>query len=154
AYVFLRRVEHRLQLDEGRQTHALPADTSLLARRLGFADRERFTQALTATRRQVSAIFATLGAPESPPPPALMALLDPSSPREELVAALGPLGFRNAEAWADEMELLRQKPQSPFAPAAGDEVARVLLEEAAASPDPDLALRRLNDLVGRRGAGA
>jgi glutamate-ammonia-ligase adenylyltransferase len=52
------------------------------------------------------------------------------------------------------MELLRQKPQSPFSPATGDDVARVLLEEAAASPDPDLALRRLDDLVGRRGAGA
>src|SRR5262249_15220824 len=50
--------------------------------------------------------------------------------------------------------LLRQKPFSPFSPASGDEGARVLLEEAAASPDPDLALRRLNDLVGRRGAGA
>ena len=52
------------------------------------------------------------------------------------------------------MELLRDKPHSPFSPAAGDAVARTLLEEAAASPDPDLALRRLDDLVGRRGAGA
>ena len=154
AYLFLRRVEHRLQLAEGRQTHALPEDTTLLAKRLGFADRDAFTQSLAATRGGVSAIFATLGAPESPPPPAIVALLDPSSARAELVAALAALGFRNAEASADEMELLRAKPQSPFSPAHGGAVARVLLEEASASPDPDLALRRLNDLVGRRGAGA
>ncbi|HXU70622.1 MAG TPA: bifunctional [glutamate--ammonia ligase]-adenylyl-L-tyrosine phosphorylase/[glutamate--ammonia-ligase] adenylyltransferase [Polyangia bacterium] len=154
AYLFLRRVEHRLQLAEGRQTHALPDDETLLARRLGFRDRDAFAQALAATRQSVSAIFATLGAPESPPSPTTVALLDPSSTREELVAALGALAFRNAEASADELQLLRQKPHSPFAPAAGDDVARVLLEEVAASPDPDLALRRLVDLVGRRGAGA
>src|SRR6185312_13433422 len=126
---------------------------TLLARRLGFRDRDAFAQALAATRQSVSAIFATLGAPESPPSPTTVALLDPSSTREELVAALGALAFRNAEASADELQLLRQKPHSPFAPAA-DDVARVLLEEAAASPDPDLALRRLVDLIGRRGAGA
>ena len=157
AYVFLRRVEHRLQLAEGRQTHALPPDASaeaLLAKRLGFADRSAFTQALEETRHKVSEIFATLGAPASPPSPALLALVDPSATRDELAAALATLGFRNADASADEMELLRQKPHSPFSPAAGGELARVLLEEAAASPDPDLALRRLNDLVGRRGAGA
>src|SRR6185312_3189974 len=127
---------------------------TLLARRLGFRDRDAFAQALAATRQSVSAIFATLGAPESPPSPTTVALLDPSSTREELVAALGALAFRNAEASADELQLLRQKPHSPFAHAAGDDVARVLLEEVAASPDPDLALRRLVDLVGRRGAGA
>ncbi len=154
AYVFLRRVEHRLQLAEGRQTHALPDDEGLLARRLGFADRDAFTRALAGTRHKVSEIFATLGAPESAPSPALLCLLDPSASRDELGQALGTLGFRDAEASADEMVLLREKPQSPFAPAAGGAVAGVLLEEAAASPDPDLALRRLNDLVGRRGAGA
>ncbi|MGZ3429548.1 MAG: [protein-PII] uridylyltransferase family protein, partial [Polyangia bacterium] len=157
AYVFLRRVEHRLQLADGRQTHALPADEAgeaLLARRLGFADRGGFMTALAQTRHKVADIFATLGAPATPPSPPVLCLLDPSATRSELAAALAALGFRNPEASADEMELLRAKPQSPFSPATGDEVARVLLEEAAASPDPDLALRRLNDLVGRRGAGA
>jgi len=120
SYVLLRRVEHRLQLAEGRQTHALPPDAS----------------------------------GEALPSPALLRLVDPSATHEELAAALATLGFRNAEASADEMELVRQKPHSPFSPAAGGEMARALLEEAAASPDPDLALRRLNDLVGRRGAGA
>lgn len=157
SYLFLRRVEHRLQLAEGRQTHALPSDASgeaLLARRLGFVDRSDFAQTLDETRKKVAEIFATLGAPTAPPSPALVRLLDPSATHAERVEALGALGFRNADASADELELLRQKPHSPFSPAAAGELAAVLLEEAAASPDPDLALRRLNDLVGRRGAGA
>ena len=137
AYVFLRRVEHRLQLADGRQTHALPADAdgeALLGRRLGFADGAAFAAALAETRRQVSAIFATLGAPASPPAPAVVTLTDPSSTRAALAAALAALGFRDPEASADEMQLLRDKPRSPFSPAAGDAVARTLLEEAAASP--------------------
>ena len=149
AYVFLRRVEHRLQLAEGRQTHALPADASheaLLAKRLGFVDRAAFAQTLEATRHQVSEIFATLGAPESAPSPAVMTLLDSGATRDELVAALRTLGFRSLDSSADEIEML--------APAAPRDIAPQLLEEAAGSPDPDLALRRLVDLTKRRRAGA
>ena len=75
AYVFLRRVEHRLQLAEGRQTHALPADAdgeALLAQTARIRRSRRFSAALRVTRRSVSAIFATLGAPESPPSPAIV----------------------------------------------------------------------------------
>ena len=41
-----RRIEHRLQLEQGRQTHALPAapeEVARLAQRLGFASAEKFT---------------------------------------------------------------------------------------------------------------
>jgi glutamate-ammonia-ligase adenylyltransferase len=149
AYVFLRRVEHRLQLAEGRQTHSLPADAShevLLAKRLGFSDRVAFAQTLETTRRQVSEIFATLGAPESAPSPGVMTLLDSGATREEIVAALRALGFRSVDSSADEIAML--------APAAPSDLAPQLVEEAAGSPDPDLALRRLVDLVKRRRAGA
>jgi [glutamine synthetase] adenylyltransferase / [glutamine synthetase]-adenylyl-L-tyrosine phosphorylase len=158
AYLFLRRVEHRLQLDEGRQTHAVPDDDArraLVARRLGFEDVAGLDAALAAHRARVSEIYATLGAPESAPPAPVAALLD--GDRAAAAAALRELGFANAEASADEIVLLRAKPWSPFAPSAPPEVAPlapVLLEEVAASPDPDLALRRLVDLVGRRGASA
>jgi glutamate-ammonia-ligase adenylyltransferase len=129
AYVFLRKVEHRLQLDSGRQTHALPADRSLLARRLGFADERAFLDALDGHRRAVAEIYATLGAPEAPGDARALEALD----REEL-------------------ELLRSRPQSPFA--TDTPLARLLLDEVAASPDPNLALRRLVDLAGKRGAAA
>lgn len=155
AYAFLRRVEHRLQLADGRQTHALPHSEegeALLARRLGFPDRAAFAATLAETRKSVSEIFATLGAPESAPPPEVLRLLDPAASRADLVTALTALEFRNPEASADEMTLLRERPQSPFAPAAPADIAAKLLEEVVASPDPDLAMRRLVDLLGRPSA--
>jgi glutamate-ammonia-ligase adenylyltransferase len=159
AYRLLRRVEHRLQLAEGRQTHALPTDAEpqlLLARRLGYGDADAFTRALNHTRRLVADIFATLGAPEPAPPLHVARLLDAAATRPEVTAALAAIGFRGPDAAADELELLRKKPHSPFSPAANEERARLglmLLEEAASSPDPDLALRRLVDLAAR-GRGA
>ncbi len=157
AYVFLRRVEHRLQLEEGRQTHAMPKEAerrALFARRLGFLDRGRFELALAAHRREVSEIYATLGAPEAPAPKPVLALLDPGSSRETLLAALGELGFTDLETAADELGVLRGKPHSPFSGVSPARLASQLLEDTAASPDPDLALRRLVDLVGRRNAAA
>ncbi len=160
AYVFLRRVEHRLQLVDLRQTHALPsepAERALLARRLGFATVGEMDALLGLHRARVREIFATLGRVEDVVPAPVAALLDPAIDRARLTAALATLGFRDVEASADEIELLHRRPRSPLAPSAAGAAARaapILLEEAARSPDPDLALRRLNDLAARRGAGA
>jgi [glutamine synthetase] adenylyltransferase / [glutamine synthetase]-adenylyl-L-tyrosine phosphorylase len=160
GYVFLRQVEHRLQLEALRQTHALPADPerrALLARRLGFADTAAFEIALAIHRREISDIYATLGAADEPPPSPVMTLLDPATTREGLEAALSELGFASPAESAEAMEHLRKRAQSPFAPqkeGAPARIAPMLLEEVAASPDPDLALLRLVDLVGRRGGAA
>ena len=65
AYRVWRRIEHRLQLEQGRQTHALPADgleLACLARRLGLASAEELGAAIDERRRAVSAIADTLGA--------------------------------------------------------------------------------------------
>jgi glutamate-ammonia-ligase adenylyltransferase len=142
AYVFLRRVEHRLQLDEGRQTHSLPRDRSRLASRLGYSDGRAFEIDLETHRRHVREIYDTLGAPGESPPPAILALLDPFATRESLAQPLSQLGF--ADSSADEIALLLRRPP-PALP--------LLIHEAAQSPDPDLALRRLVDLAARRGAG-
>jgi glutamate-ammonia-ligase adenylyltransferase len=160
AYELLRRVEHRLQLANGTQTHTLPVDEeqrSLYARRLGLVDGAHLSTVLGVARREVGEIYATLGAPVGAPPPPIQRLLDPATSRPELVATLAELGFAAPEASADEMELLSHKPASPFSPSAAGaeaEAAPILLEEIATSPDPDLALKRLVDLVGRRRAAA
>ncbi|MGB2869820.1 MAG: hypothetical protein WBD36_15305 [Bacteroidota bacterium] len=60
AYVFLRSVEHRLQLLHGMQTHAIPEseeEATLLARRLGFGSREDFMKELEAQRRAVRKVY-------------------------------------------------------------------------------------------------
>jgi glutamate-ammonia-ligase adenylyltransferase len=160
AYVFLRRVEHRLQLEELRQTHALPRDRekrALLARRLGYGAVGDLDTILARQRARVSEIYATLGRADEPASDDVATLLDPRSDRDQIVAALTKLGFRDVEASADEVELLRTRPSSPFAASATGGAARaapILVEELALSPDPDLALRHLTDLSARAGAGA
>ncbi len=60
AYVFLRRVEHRLQMEHGLQTHLVPDDEerlALLARRMGFERGEEFKEHLLVHTGHVSRIF-------------------------------------------------------------------------------------------------
>jgi [glutamine synthetase] adenylyltransferase / [glutamine synthetase]-adenylyl-L-tyrosine phosphorylase len=70
AYVFLRDVEHRLQMENNLQTHTIPEDRAAqdrLARLMGFKSRVAFDQAHRRHRDQVRAIyerFIQVGAPE------------------------------------------------------------------------------------------
>ena len=63
AYEFLRRVEHRLQLEQGEQTHTLPADgaaMTLLAGKCGFRGPQPEAELLAALEhhvRQVEGIY-------------------------------------------------------------------------------------------------
>lgn len=60
AYHFLRRVEHRLQIEAEQQTHTLPDDPETmerLARSLGFPSADAFTTALQRRRERVREIF-------------------------------------------------------------------------------------------------
>ena len=60
AYRFLRRVEHRLQIDAEQQTHTVPSEPEALRRlalSLGFSSSEQFTAALNEGMRSVRTIF-------------------------------------------------------------------------------------------------
>ncbi|MDP3980024.1 MAG: bifunctional [glutamate--ammonia ligase]-adenylyl-L-tyrosine phosphorylase/[glutamate--ammonia-ligase] adenylyltransferase [Chlamydiota bacterium] len=62
AYIFLRRVEHLLQLEEERQTHVLPTDEKrlqILAERMGYHDHSSvvFQTALDQHRKNVQKFF-------------------------------------------------------------------------------------------------
>ena len=138
AYHFLRRVEHRLQLEQGGQTHALPADPTgyaCIARRLGFAGGPDFTEALEQHRAAVTAISNTLGEPASAPPAIVMRLLDPARARADIEADLVAAGFSDAPASADALELVQSRMPSAW------------LAEILASPDPDRALHHFSELA-------
>ena len=164
AYVFLRRLEHRLQMVAERQTHALPddpAERARLARRAGYpGTRGEASQALDRDlqlhRGRVEARFRDLlrvaggGAPEADPNATLAA--DPQADPAERLQALRALGFLDAEASAAELARLARRRETPFSPAAPadlQELAPRLVQEAAAAPDPDQALRHLADLFGQ-----
>jgi len=60
AYRFLRRVEHRLQIDAEQQTHTVPQEPAVvrrLALSLGFSSSREFTSALQKQMRNVRSIF-------------------------------------------------------------------------------------------------
>ena len=69
AYVFLRDVEHRLQMEENLQTHTIPTDRSArqrLARLMNFKTAEEFEKSRSAHADRVQAIFDKLFRKEKP----------------------------------------------------------------------------------------
>jgi glutamate-ammonia-ligase adenylyltransferase len=144
AYQFLRRIEHRLQLQDGAQTQSLPtqpAALEVLARRLGFPAAEAFLDELDRTRTAVSAIAATLGEPTAGPSALVLRLLDPAAAPERLDADLAQAGFHDRRAGAEALAL------------AGGRMPPSWLTETLASPDPDRALGRFRDLALRGSHG-
>jgi [glutamine synthetase] adenylyltransferase / [glutamine synthetase]-adenylyl-L-tyrosine phosphorylase len=155
AYVFLRTIEHRLQILHALQTHTLPHDEGelgKLARRLGYtgdldAAAARFLPDYDATRRQVRAAFeqffaapAATGTPGPPP-------WDPA-----LVAAVG---FGDPERARQNLRLLWEGPRLVPAPQAVRSVLASLLPATLAAlrevPDPDSALNALERFVATAG---
>ncbi|GBC77977.1 Bifunctional glutamine synthetase adenylyltransferase/adenylyl-removing enzyme [bacterium HR08] len=60
AYIFLRTLEHRLQMEHGVRTHVVPRDEEKLrplARRMGYADGPELLRDLERHRQNVMAIF-------------------------------------------------------------------------------------------------
>src|SRR6267143_1524868 len=164
AYVFLRRLEHRVQMVAERQTHALPddpAERARLARRTGYpGPREEAARALDRAlqlhRGRVEARFRDLlrvagGGPPDADPNATLAADAQAEPAERL-QALRALGFLDAEAATAELARLARRRETPFSPRAPPELQQLaprLLQETAAAPDPDQALRHLADLFGQ-----
>lgn len=69
AYVFLRKVEHRVQYLDDQQTHTLPtqdSDLAWIAHSLGFADVSGFMHTLCLHREKVANEFDTLLGAEAP----------------------------------------------------------------------------------------
>ena len=156
AYVFLRMVEHRLQLSNLRRTHSLPqagSDRRRLARSLGFEDLEPFEGALRNVRglvrtiheklfyRPLLARFAELSAADHLGTDGL----DRNAARDRLTA----LGFRDPDGALRHLAALaggvtrRGRLFRTVLPA--------LLPTLADAPDPDsglAALRSLADTMG------
>ncbi len=156
AYRLLRRVENRLQMLGDAQTHALPEDPVArhrIATGLGFDGWPAFVADLDATRERVGAEFsALLAARERSAPPDALAAYWHALPDAGDAAVLASAGFDDATQ-ADA--LLRDFARAPavrgLSDAARPRLDRVmpaLLQGAARSREPMLAMRRLLALVG------
>ena len=159
AYVFLRRLEHRLQYLDDAQTHELPEgteDRSLVARAMGFHSWDAFRAALEAHRARVSAHFEQVFSVEEVSKHALAPLWTGS---EQAETRLAQLGFRDAAATAARLAAVRSGPRYRGLPQASrarfDTLIPRIIEECAAQEDPDAALARgleFMETVSRRAA--
>ena len=148
AYVFLRRIEHRLQMIADEQTQTLPAapaDLERLARFSGFPDIAAFAAALVARLERVQAHYAALfeATPELTSAGANMVFAgeadDPAT-----VETLSRMGYdRPADAIAAVRGWHHGRYRAIRSPRARElltEVQPLLVEALARTADPDGAL--------------
>jgi glutamate-ammonia-ligase adenylyltransferase len=153
AYLFLRRLENRVQMFADAQAHSLPADAlarERIALGLGYADVAAMEAALAVQRDIVQDAFADLlqarRRPAASAAPSELAAYWSALPDGGDPAVLAAAGFAQAE---DHHGRLRDFARSPAVRALSD-AARVrldhvlpaLLEAAAHSAAPDAALPR------------
>ncbi len=152
AYGFLRRVEHRLQMVDDRQTHSLPADeagVAAIATFLGYVDSAAFQDALLQRLRCVEGHYAHLfeEAPSLAGPGGNLVFTgtddDPGT-----LESLGALGFRDPSAAAGIVRRWHHGRYRATATARARELLTELmpglLKELGATAAPDQALLNLD----------
>jgi len=99
AYLFFRKIEHHLQLEDWRQTHLLPEDAHkrlVLSRKMGFKTIKEFESSVRRTSKQVRLIYNSVLAEESISKTNTSdALLYAQSLTPEIRETLLQSGFRN-----------------------------------------------------------
>ncbi len=149
AYIFLRRLEHRLQYVDDAQTHMLPVDPAerqKIARSMDFADWPALLEVLNGHRGRVSRHFeAVFSDPEAGEHP-LTGLWQGQLDDDTALEAFGNLGFRRPLDAIARLGELRASSRYQQLPASNrqrlDAVGPRLIEAAGQTPDPDTTLVR------------
>jgi glutamate-ammonia-ligase adenylyltransferase len=148
AYLYLRRVEHRLQMMMDEQTHTLPEDNEALdrfARFLGLKDRGELARTLTRYLQRVQGHYAHLFE-DAPPLAAVSGVLEFPKDKDdrETLNTLAKLGFKEPLAashlirgwFAGEYRALKTE----TALAEFQAILPALLDALSRSGNPDAAL--------------
>ncbi len=165
AYIFLRTVEHRLQIVQERQLHTLPVEKTereICARRLGFASASELDAKLNLHRGRVHEIYEQLlhdkarGA--GGPSRRFVAMLAGEIPDAEVAKVLGAYGFKDPAAILTVIQSLDNVPSLAHSRSATrnllSNLLPSLLEEAAVCAEPEKVLNRLEQLASKTGAGS
>jgi glutamate-ammonia-ligase adenylyltransferase len=162
AWALLRRVEHRIHVRAGYQTHALPSEPAELGRfaqSLGYADAVALKDALGRTRDGVEQLFASL-APideddrEQPWDELLERVAQGTSADALAESVEALLSVRDAFEAASHLVRLARRANGPLGPVTWErlpQVGRMLLAEVSGAADPDGALRFLAEFFARLG---
>ena len=152
AYVFLRRLEHRLQYLDDAQTHTLPADAgdrALIAAMLGFADWAAAAQEIAAVRETVARHFGAVFAEAQDEASGLDAVWQEDA--EAVAQVLQAHGFREPAATAARVSATRASQRYAALPADSrqrfDALVPRLAAAAARTAQPDATLTRGLDLI-------
>jgi glutamate-ammonia-ligase adenylyltransferase len=151
-YLFLRRLEHVLQMLNDLQTHTVSGDLDVLARKMGFpAGKAEFTDRLTETRHGVRRIYDSLfHRPAGEPARPENSLFDPETGDEELLARLALRGFgpdgrilhyiKTIRGAMNSFKTLRSRRLQ-------EEIIPVFAEKALSLKNPETALKNLLKFV-------
>ncbi|MEN3373198.1 bifunctional [glutamate--ammonia ligase]-adenylyl-L-tyrosine phosphorylase/[glutamate--ammonia-ligase] adenylyltransferase [Dechloromonas sp. ZS-1] len=162
AYVFLRRLEHRLQFADDKQTHMLPVDAAeqaRIARSMDFPDWPAMLAVLDSHRHKVSqhfeAVFSDPEAGEHPLTGLWLGQLDDDT----AIEAFGNLGYRRPADAIARLAEFRGASRYQQLPASNrsrlDAVGPRLIEATGGTPDPDTTFTRglaFLENIARRGA--
>ncbi len=164
AYGFLRSLEHRIQIFQDRQTHALPQrgeDLLRLARAMRMPDVPSLLAEVDRQTGNVRAIYDRLfrAAPEEEDAevaPEVHAVLYPESEEDDRDDRLAALGFADPEAARRNIAMLRDGPPFVRMPARArrylGKIAPLILSRVVRSPDPDMALHHTERFLSAVGA--
>ncbi len=155
-YIFLRGIEHRLQIEGGRQTHMLPEpglELDLLAQRLGYENGDAFMNVYRERTAETRAILEQFLATRGDGNLWVIELLEPESSCATGLKKLESLGFRDPNRAREELLYLANGPDNaPYTRDTAQQFSAItpfLLEALGQSPDPDGTLLRFSQVLGR-----
>jgi glutamate-ammonia-ligase adenylyltransferase len=151
AYLFLRRLEHRIQFATGLQTHAMPPDAAMrerIARSLGYDGSGALAAELGVVRARVAARYASLGQEPSHDLSfeRLAAALDADDETAVAAAAGDVFGGAASGDLPRHLMALARRPDAPLGATTRDKdapFARLLVDALAGAADPEQATRLL-----------
>ena len=169
AYVFLRTVEHRIQILDDLQTQTMPSEESelrTLARRSGYREQGNEAELLlrdyTEHTNKVRSIYDDLFAFTGQEPVQEGSgrdydrLLDPETTEQEALSLFREKGFREPGKAYRNLLLLREGTafvhQTPRSRKLFNEIFPPLFQEIVSSPDPDMALNHLESFLAVQGS--
>ncbi|MCG3199691.1 MAG: Bifunctional glutamine synthetase adenylyltransferase/adenylyl-removing enzyme [bacterium] len=114
AYSFLRKVEHRVQMDDMQKYHLPPPGPKLevLAASLGYSNGAALEEDLFSTMDQVHAIFRTVFRADEEEE-AVGKILDQPTLSAQAAESLRSFGFRDPEAIFRSLQGLAEDPEAP-----------------------------------------
>ncbi len=168
AYVFLRTLEHRLQILNDQQTQVLPTgneELRTLARRMGYVEAGRESEQLLRDfgehTRRVRNIYDRMLAQAADAQTGqdhddFAVLIYPDIAEQDALGILQRYGFRDPGKAFRNIVLLREGEafvhQTPRSRRAFSELFPQLFREIIASPDPDRALNHLESYLAAQGS--